>query len=324
MQRKLGHSDITVSAMGMGCWAIGGPWTMGENPAGWGDVDDDESIRAIHAALDHGITFFDTAANYGAGHSEHILARAFEGRRDQVVIATKFGYAVDEAAKNVTMYGDPKTGDVVTPLKADCDASLRRLNTDYIDLFQFHVNEYDPEKAAPVRDALEDLVREGKIRYYGWSTDFPAGARVFAQGEHCVSIQNNMNVIHDAPEILAVCDEFNLASINRGPLGMGLLTGKYTKAAQFPVNDVRNAQWFRESFFDQILDNLPAIRDVLTSEGRSLAQGALAWLWARSEHTIPIPGIRTVAQSKENAAAMQFGPLRDAQMRQIEALLGRA
>ncbi len=324
MQRVLGRSNIPVSAMGMGCWAIGGPWTMNGGPAGWGDVDDSESIRAIHAAMEHGITFFDTAANYGAGHSEQVLARAFEGRRDQVVIATKFGYHVDEAAKNVSTYGDPKTGDVVTPLKADCEASLRRLNTDTIDLYQFHVNEYDPDKAAPVRDALEDLVREGKIRYYGWSTDFPAGARVFAQGEHCTSIQQNLNVIHDSADILAVCDEFNLACINRGPLGMGLLTGKYTQQSQFVSNDVRNAAWFREAFFNQILDNLPAIRDVLTSGGRTLAQGALAWLWARSEHTIPIPGIRTVAQAEENAGAMAFGPLTAAQMRQIDELLGRA
>jgi aryl-alcohol dehydrogenase-like predicted oxidoreductase len=132
-------------------------------------------------------------------------------------------------------------------------------------------------------------------------------------------------VVLDAPEVLAVCDEFNLASINRGPLGMGLLTGKYSRRSTFAANDVRSdAQWFKDDFFGPILDNLDALRDILTSEGRTLAQGALAWLWARSERTLPIPGIRTVAQIEENAKAMDFGPLSSNQMRQIESLLGRS
>jgi len=322
MKRQLGRSGLEVSAMGFGCWAIGGPWTFNDNAAGWGVVDDNESIQALHAALDHGITFFDTAANYGAGHSEEVLARAFADKRDQVVYATKFGYAVDEAGKTVGDYD--QDGEVVDKLEADCEASLRRLGTDVIDLYQFHVNEYSPEKAGAVRDKLEDLVAAGKIRYYGWSTDRPAGARVFAEGEHCVSIQNNMNVIHDSPHILAVCDEFNLASINRGPLAMGMLTGKYTRDSTFPANDVRSRDWFQEDFQGPVMDRLPAIREILTSEGRSLAQGALAWLWGRSGHTIPIPGIRTVKQAEENAGAMAFGPLSEAQMGEIARLLGRA
>ncbi|MBN1966876.1 MAG: aldo/keto reductase [Anaerolineae bacterium] len=323
MERKLGRSDLTVSAMGYGCWAIGGPWTMGDGPAGWGEVDDNESIAALHKAFDLGITFYDTAANYGAGHSERILARAFADRRDRVVIATKFGYHVDEAARRVVTYGDEKTGDVVTPLRADCEASLRRLDTEAIDLYQFHVNAYDAEKAAEVRDALEDLVAAGKVRYYGWSTDNPEGARVFAEGEHCVAIQNNMNVIHDAPAMIAVCEALNLASINRGPLGMGMLTGKYTRDSTWGKDDVRTREWFQQAYQKLILGALPAIRDVLTSGGRTLAQGALAWLWGRSEMTIPIPGIRTVAQAEENAGAMQFGPLTPDQMAEIERLLGR-
>ncbi|MBN1312351.1 MAG: aldo/keto reductase [Anaerolineae bacterium] len=318
MQRKLGRSGIKISAMGVGLWAIGGPWTMAGTPAGWGEVDDKESIQAIHAALDHGITFFDTAANYGCGHSERILARALEGRRDQAVIATKFGYHVDEGAKNVT-----DLDDVVGNLRADCEASLRRLNTDVIDLYQLHVNEYPPEKAGAVCDELEKLVQDGKIRFYGWSTDNPEGAKVFAQGEHCAAIQANMNVVHDSPAVLAVCEEFNLACINRGPLGMGLLTGKYTPDSKWAADDVRNRGWFQESFKKPILDNLPRIREVLTSDGRTLAQGALAWLWSRSPHTVPIPGVRTVAQVEENAAAMQFGPLTPEQMQEIERLLER-
>lgn len=324
MQRKLGRSGIKVSAMGMGCWAIGGPWSSMGDPSGWGEADDDESIKALHAAYDHGITFYDTAANYGAGHSEVILGQAFKDRRDKVIIATKFGYKVDEQARAVTGYGEDgnaETGDVVTPLRDDVEASLRRLGTDYIDLYQFHVNEYEVEKAAGVRDALEEFVKAGKIRYYGWSTDYPQRLRVFVEGEHCVAVQANMNVIHRNPEILAMCDEFDQACINRGPLAMGLLTGKYTKESTWQPNDVRTAQWFKDYFLGPVLDNLPKIRDVLTSEGRTLAQGALGWLWGHHERTIPIPGIRTVRQAEENAKAMEFGPLTPDQMAQIESLL---
>jgi len=312
---------MTVSAMGMGCWAIGGPWNFGELPGGWGEVDDQESIDAIHKAFDLGITFFDTAANYGTGRSEEIVAQALGGRRDEIVIATKFGYRLDEARK--TVFGYDRDEEVVDRLPADCDASLRRLQTEVIDLYQFHINDYPPEKAGPVRDTLEDLVAAGKIRYYGWSTDNPDGARVFAEGKHCVSVQHNMNVIADAPAVLAVCDEFNLASINRGPLGMGMLTGKYTRDSTFAADDVRTRTWFKDGFQGPIMDNLEAVRAILTSGGRTLAQGALAWLWARNEHTIPIPGIRTVVQAEENAAAMAFGPLAATQMEEIDSLIGR-
>jgi aryl-alcohol dehydrogenase-like predicted oxidoreductase len=324
MKRKLGQSEIEVSTIGMGCWAIGGPWTIRGNQAGWGEVDDNESIRAIHAALDSGVNFFDTAANYGCGHSERVLGQAVAGQRDQVVLATKFGYKVDEEAKTVAYYDDDIDSDkVVENLRQDCEDSLRRLNTDYIDLYQFHVNGYSLEKAAAVRDTLETLVAEGKIRFYGWSTDRPEAARVFAEGKHCVAIQHRLNVVMDAPEVLAVCDEFGLASINRGPLARGLLTGKYTINSTFSENDLRDSDSFRKNWIAPTLEKLAAVRDVLTSDGRTLAQGALAWIWARNEKTIPIPGIRTVAQAQENAGAMQFGPLSNDQMQEIESLLGR-
>lgn len=308
--------------MGIGTWAIGGPWDFGSTAAGWGEVDDGESVAALRSAFDQGITFYDTAANYGAGHAEKIVARALAGKRDEVVVATKFGYRVDVTGKQVTDYD--QDGEVVDRLFADCEASLRRLDTDVIDLYQFHINEYPVEKAGEVRDRLEDLVAMGKIRYYGWSTDNPEGVRVFAEGKHCVTVQNNMNVIHDAPEILAVCDEFDLASINRGPLGMGLLTGKYDKDAVFGSDDVRAVEWFRNWFQGPIMESLPTIQEVLTHDDRTLAQGALAWLWARSERTIPIPGVRTMAQVEENAGALAFGPLPAAHMAEIERLLQRA
>lgn len=319
MQRKLGRSDITVSALGLGCWAIGGPWFWLDGQGGWGDIDDNESVRAIHTALDLGINFFDTAANYGTGHSERMLGRALEGKRDQSIIATKFGFHVDEAEKRVTF----RTDDHLLHVKQECEDSLRRLNTDVIDLYQLHVWDYPLEKVPAMVDTLESLVSDGKIRYYGWSTDSVEGARLFAEGKHCVAIQHDLNVVLDAPEMLALCDELNLASVNRSPLARGALSGKYAKGAVFPQNDVRNDEWSRDHFFNPTLDQLDAMREILTSNGRSLVQGALAWIWARSERTIPIPGFKTVAQVEENAQAMQLGPLTAEQMKEIDTLLGR-
>lgn len=325
MKRTLGRSGIEVSALGLGCWAIGGPFWAGETPLGWGEVDDNESIRAIHAALDLGINFFDTANVYGAGHSERVLGRALAGRRSQVIIATKFNAVFDEQTRQVIGADASPEG-----IRRACEDSLRRLNTDYIDLYQFHDNSYPADRAEPVRETLEELVKEGKIRFYGWSTDFPDRAEVFARGPHCTAIQFQLNVLDDNPAVIAICEKYNLAAINRGPLAMGLLTGKYTSQTRVSADDVRgerSPEWMRY-FRDgrpspEWLAKVEAVREILTSGGRTLAQGALAWLWARSPQNIPIPGFRTVAQVQENAAAMQFGPLTPEQMREIDAILGR-
>lgn len=329
MKRILGRSGIETSALGMGCWAIGGPWLINNSPAGWSEVDDNESLRAIEHALELGATFFDTAANYGAGHSERLLAKAFKGRRDKVVIATKFGYLVDEAAKKVNHYDATEEGsDVASRLRADVEASLGRLDTDYIDVYQLHVWGLQIERALEVRDVLEELVKEGKIRTYGWSTDRVDAISAFATSPNCGVIQQQLSVLDGNMELLALCEQRNLASINRGPLGMGLLTGKFAPDSTFASDDVRhNAQW-HPGFKDgrptqEWLDNLASIREVLTSGGRTLAQGALAWIWARSPLTFPIPGFKTVAQVDENCKAMQFGPLNPAQMQEIDTILGR-
>jgi aryl-alcohol dehydrogenase-like predicted oxidoreductase len=311
--------------MGLGCWAIGGPSWDGDVAAGWGDVDDDESIRAIHRALDLGITYFDTADVYGAGHSEVVLGRALADHRHQAIVSTKFGNAFDEVTRR-------RSGTDASPayIRRACEESLRRLNTDYIDLYLFHLNGYDPDRAGAVRDVLEQLVAEGKIRQHGWSTDSVAGARVFAQGRHCTAIMYQMNVLDDAAPMTALCEEFDLAGINRGPLAMGLLTGKYRVDTALPANDVRGTRspawmkYFRNGKPNaEWLGKVEAVREILTSGGRTLAQGALAWIWGRSPNTIPIPGFRTIGQVEENIAAMQFGPLAAEQMAEIDALLGR-
>jgi aryl-alcohol dehydrogenase-like predicted oxidoreductase len=326
MRRALGRSGIKVSALGMGCWAIGGPFWAGETPLGWGEVDDEESIRAIHAALDLGVNFFDTANVYGAGHSERVLGRAIAGRRSQVVIATKFNAVFDETTRQVTGSDASPEG-----IREACEDSLHRLNCDYIDLYQFHDNGYPAEKAAPVRETLEALVQTGKIRAYGWSTDFVDRAKVFAQGPKCTAIQLQLNVLDDNPAMIAFCEQHNQAAINRGPLAMGLLTGKYTPATVITGEDVRgqkSPEWMK--YFKDGKPNpewmslRDAILEILASEGRTVAQGALAWNWGRSPLTIPIPGFRTVKQVEENAGAMAFGPLTPEQMDQIDSVLKRA
>lgn len=328
--RVLGSSGIETSALGMGCWAIGGPWSFNGAPAGWSVVDDDESLRALGRAFELGVTFFDTAANYGAGRSERLLGQAFRGRRDAVVIATKFGYDVDEDGRSVVAYdGDEPNSDVASRLRKDLQASLQRLDTDYVDVYQLHVGGLSIERAVEARDVLEELVAEGLIRTYGWSTDRVDAVRAFSTLSGCGVVQQGLSVLDDAnPELLEICEELDLASINRGPLGMGLLTGKFTPASTFASDDVRHGAQWHPGFRDgkptpEWLGKLEAIRAVLTTERRTLAQGALSWIWARSGRTVPIPGFKTVAQVEENCGALAAGPLTADQLIEIDSILGR-
>jgi aryl-alcohol dehydrogenase-like predicted oxidoreductase len=316
-RRALGRSGISVSPVGFGAWAIGGPAYRDGNPIGWGEVDDDESVAAIHAALDAGITFFDTANIYGAGHSERVVGRALAGRRDDVVIATKFGNLFDEATRQAT---DRDAS--AESIRAQCDASLDRLGTDFIDLYQLHLGDYDLGKAEDVAATLEELVDVGKIRSFGWSTDDPARIAVFARSPHCVAAQVHFNVIDDDAAVVEVIEEHHLAGVNRGPLAMGILTGKFNHQTTFGADDVRRRFDFEDGKERRSLDALERIRGSLASGGRSLAQGSLSWLLARSEAFVPIPGTRTVAQAKENAGAITYGPLGAAEMAEIETALG--
>jgi aryl-alcohol dehydrogenase-like predicted oxidoreductase len=315
--RTLGRSGIEVSPIGFGAWAIGGPAYRDGNPIGWGHVDDDESIAAIHAALDAGITFFDTANIYGAGHSERVVGRALAGRRDQVVIATKFGNLFDEASRQATARDASADS-----IRAQCDASLDRLGIDVIDLYQFHIGDYAIDKADEVVATLEGLVDAGKIRSFGWSTDDPERIALFAQSPHCAAAQVHFNVIDDNAAVADVIEEHQLAGVNRGPLAMGALTGKFSRQTTFGDDDVRRRFDFEGGKEGRTLDALERIRDVLASDGRTLAQGSLSWLLARSGNFVPIPGIRTVAQAQDNAGAIAHGPLEESQMAEIEKTLG--
>ncbi len=323
MTRKLGKEGPEISAMGLGCWAIGGPFEFDGRPAGWGEVDDAESIRAIRRALDLGVTFFDTADAYGCGRSERVLGRALGGRRDEAVIATKFGLLFDEEAKQ-------GGGSDVSPgyVRGACEASLRRLGTDHIDLYQLHGGAGNAAGAEGVVKVLEDLVAEGKIRFYVTSEDAPEVVGVFAEGEHCASVQTQVNVFGADEEILRTCEERGLAVVCRSPLAMGLLTGKYAPGENVPPpDDVRRDTPYWDYFDDGAMEGwtrkLEAIREALTEDGRTLTQGALSWIWARKPNTIPIPGFRTAAQVEENAGAMVYGPLSAGAMDAIDGALGR-
>ena len=319
--RKLGRSNIKISPIGLGCYAIGGTFKI-ENgkPWGWSDVEDAESIRAIHAGLELGINFLDTAQAYGCGHSETVIGKAIKGRRDKVVLATKFGKQIDEVNKQVL-------GSSIAPsdIKQGCEDSLRRFGTDYIDLFQWHESSGALEDVPAVIAVLEELVAEGKIRYYGWSTDDPERVRAFAQNKNCVAVQNRMHVFDTPTELLALCDELNLASINRGPLMMGILTGKFNADSKFDEQDVRHSLRFdfSQGRLSEILAKVESIREILTADGRTMAQGALGWILAKSNRTIPIPGFKNVKQVEQNAGVLDYGPLTSEQLEEIDKILGR-
>ena len=326
--RILGRSGIKVSPMGLGGLPIGGmfwrtdydsvPWQTDRSkpfPGGWGPVDDGESIRAIRAGLDSGISLIDTSSSYGCGHSERIIGEAITGRRHDVVIVSKFGNAIDEE-KRIYIGHDVEPDSI----RASCEGSLRRLDTDYIDVFLLHWSGYegDPE---PIVDVLEELLAAGKIRAYGWSNHQVELMERFTVHANFSAVEFPHSVFSRVPEMLSLCEAQDIGALIRSPLGMGLLTGKFNAETTFPQDDIRHGWNLKEGRMAGVLNALEGIREVLTSNGRTLAQGALAWTWAQSERTVPIPGFKTVAQVTENAKAMEFGPLGTEQVQEIERLL---
>jgi aryl-alcohol dehydrogenase-like predicted oxidoreductase len=300
--RKLGRSGVKVSPLGLGTARLAGlGWRDELAPSGTPQAKRD-AVRQIQAAVDLGVTFFDTADNYGQGLSERILGEALRGRREDIVVSTKFGedpmpdqedpWSIDEGA-----------------VKRACEASLRRLEVECIDLYLLHRRDYPLERAPALMETLEDLVRAGKIRYYGWSTDDVERARLFARGEHCTAIEHRLNVFNDNAAMLDLCWEQDLASLNRVPLLMGVLTGRWSPETKLEQGDPR-AQWFEKEEFLKLLACAQQIEPYLTSGGRSYEQGALGWIWARSPMTIPLPGFRSMEQMQALVQARQFGPLR--------------
>jgi aryl-alcohol dehydrogenase-like predicted oxidoreductase len=320
LQRTLGRSGLEVSAIGLGTARIGG-LAFSRN----GDRDTvlipeavQECTRAIREAIGCGINFFDTADIYRAGRAEKLLGEAIRSVRHKVIIATKFGELFDEATGE-------ETNDAVTPeyVKRACDASLRRLGTDVIDVYLFHLRSFPLDRAEGIRDALEDLVSQGKIRFYGWSTDDVERAELFAQGAHCTAIEHRLSVFEASADMLAVCEENNLASIIRAPFMTGILTGRWQPGDTLPEND-RRSDWITDEPAQQALRRAESLRPILTQSGRTYVQGILAWIWGTSERAVPIPGFRTTEQAIELAGALQHGPMSKDELAAIAALMKAA
>lgn len=321
--RRLGRGGRSTGALGVGCWAIGGPWEFDGRPAGWGEVDDEVSIRMIHTAIDAGIRLLDTADVYGAGHSERVVGRALsqlpDGVRGEVIVATKFGNLFDEATRK-------GGGKDVSPaaVRAACEGSLRRLGIDAIDLYQLHGGADTPAEAEDVVATLEQLVAEGKVKDFGTSVDDPAIIATFGKST-AVSVQSQLNVFGHNPEVLKAAHEQDFAVLARTPLAMGLLTGKYDLSNRPAEDDVRrDTPWwtyFDDNAMADWLRRLEAVRELLTTNGRTLTQGALAYLWALDPAIIPLPGARTPDQAAEHAAAIPYGPLPDTTRQEIDTLL---
>lgn len=299
--RRLGRSGIKVSPLGLGMARMAG--------LGWSEdlVSQDPSqairygVQQIHAAIDLGVTLFDTADSYGQGLSERVLGEALRGHRGGILVVTKFG------ENPVTDQEDPWSLDADSVIRK-CEASLCRLGIECIDLYLLHRRDYPLERTPALIEVLEDLVRAGKIRYYGWSTDDVERAKLFALGDHCIAIEHRLNIFNDNLAMLDLCREQDLASLNRVPLLMGVLAGRWSPETKLEEGDPR-AEWFGEEGFLKLLACVRQIEPYLTSNGRSYVQGALGWIWARSPLTIPLPGFRNKEQMQELVQAQQYGLL---------------
>ncbi|UWR21769.1 aldo/keto reductase [Sulfitobacter sp. S190] len=315
--------DQDILPMGMGCWAIGGQFYAGAEPHGFPGIDDAESERAIRATLEAGLRVFDTAAVYGAGHSERVLGRALKGTRDAIVVS-KLGTAVDEDTRQV-LHDETEPGEVMPAI----ERSLRRLGRDHVDVMLLHLNALPIETARPIFEQMERARAQGKLRAYGWSTDFPESIRAMCDLEGFVGVEHAMNIFVDVPTIQKTVSDSGLVALLRSPLAMGVLTGKYDSTTVMPDTDVRSVNSVKRDYFQDAkpaaahLRNLAAIRELLQTDGRTLGQGALCWLLAKSDRNIPVPGARTERQAAENAGAVAFGPLPAHVMAEIETLIDR-
>jgi aryl-alcohol dehydrogenase-like predicted oxidoreductase len=312
-----------IPRLGFGAWPIAGPFYAGDTQLGYAAIDDRDSIALLQQAADGGIRFFDTAAVYGAGHAEELFGAAF-GNRDDLVVATKFGPVFDTVTKQA-YDADLSPEYAVKSL----DASLRRMKRERVDLFQLHVNSASVDAALRIFDALDRVVETGKIGAYGWSTDFPASVKAVAGRPNFVSTQHAFNVFFDAPSMMEVADSFDLISINRSPLAMGLLGGEIKRESELPANDIRRNTFSWMDYFKEgraapaFADCLDRIRELLRTDGRSEAQGALGWIWAKSHRTLPIPGMRSARHLTSTIDALNRGPLPGDVMAEIERVIER-
>lgn len=313
--RRLGNSDLEITAIGVGAWAMGGGgWAFS-----WGPQDDNESIAAIHAALDAGVNWIDTAAVYGLGHSEEVVARALEGRSRKPYVFTKCERVWDAQGKiGASLKADS--------IRRECEASLRRLKLDVIDLYQIHW----PEPEAEIEEgwrAMEDLRREGKVRWIGLS-NFKA-----PQMERCqkiapiASLQPPYSMLARGieDEVLPFVAKHNIGVIVYSPMKSGLLTGAMSKerVADFAPDDHRRRRpEFQEPALSRNLDLAELLRQIGARHGRTTGEVAIAWTLRRPEVTAAIVGVRSAEQVKGVIGALEFR-LSDGELHEIDSFLAR-
>ncbi len=312
--RKLGYSDLHLTTIGLGTWAIGGEWAVG-----WGPQDDTDSIATIHRALDRGINWIDTAAVYGVGHSEEVIGRAIEGRRDEVILATKCGRLV-RPDNPEEIIGDLTAASI----RRECEDSLRRLRTDVIDLYQIHWPDPD-EQIEEGWGTIADLIREGKVRYGGVSNFSVEQLRRIQPIHPVASLQPPYSMLRRdiEDEWLPYCAANNIGVIVYSPLQAGLLTGKFTRQSveSLAATDWRRRnRFFQEPQFSVNVAFVEKLRPIAARSGRTLAELAIAWVLRRPEVTAAIVGARRPAQIEEAAPAADW-TLSEEDIAAIDALL---